>query len=47
MPAGSKRCSVEKVFWKISQNLQEKLEACNFTEKETPPQVISFKTKAF
>ena len=23
MPAGSKRCSVEKIFWKISQNLNE------------------------
>ena len=41
--AVTKRCSVKKVFLKISQNSRETpvLEACNFIQKDTPALVFS------
>ena len=44
-----RRCSVEKIFLKISQNSKENTcarisrpQACNFIKKETLAQVLSF-----
>ena len=41
--AVARRCSVNKVFWKISQNSQENTcaKVCNFIKKETLTQVFS------